>query len=391
VGDLDYDPYDVATAFDPHPLFARLREEAPLHYSERHDVYVLSRFDDLAQVYVDRERFISGRGTILPWLRPDHEVPTVIPRGAFVWEDEPLHTMHRGLLSRLFTPKQLRSLEPKIRSLCAEILDPLVGEGGFDITNELGNELPMRVIGLLMGIPDVDQPALRDHYLDFSLQHTTESLTGGVLGQYVDWRVEHPSDDIMSKLLAAEFEDETGTIRRLTRAELMSCLNVVEGGGTITTKVLLGWIAKLLADHPDQRKLLIDDPSLIPNAIDEILRFEPTHLHTCRYVARDCEMHGRTIPEGSIVLLLTPAANRDPRRISDPDTFDVRRPPGPLMTFALGAHHCLGANLARLEVRIALQALLERFPDWSVDTDRARFFYTDTRYRGWDPLPLIAA
>src|SRR5262249_28063711 len=158
-----------------------------------------------------------------------------------------------------------------------------------------------------------------------------------------------------------EFEDEQGVVRCLTRDELLSCLNVVEGGGTITTKVLFSWIAKLLADHPDQRRMLVEDPSLVPNAVEEVLRFEPTHLHTARYVARDCELHGRRVPAGSIVLLLTPAANRDPRHVDEPDRFAVTRPRGPIMTFALGAHHCLGANLARLEARIALEEILIRF------------------------------
>jgi cytochrome P450 len=253
----------------------------------------------------------------------------------------------------------------------------------------------MRTIGYLLGIPEQDQVAIRERIdagmrLDEGAEPVPVSQRGGddVFGSYIDWRAEHPSDDIMTELLNVEFDDETGTRRRLTRGELLTYLTVVAGAGNETTTRLIGWTGKVLADHPHQRRQLVEDPSLIPAGIEELLRFEPPAPHVGRYVARDVEFHGQTVPEGSAILLLVGAANRDDRRFPDGDTFDIHRKAQSTVTFGYGAHFCLGAALARLEGRIALDELLNRFPEWEVDLSGARIAPTST-VRGWETLPIV--
>jgi cytochrome P450 len=389
-----YDPYDVEIDADPYPVFRRLREEAPLYHNNKFDFYALSRFDDVERGLVDRETYISGRGAILELIKADIEMPP----GVILFEDPPIHTMHRGLLSRVFTPKKMNALEPKIRELCAQSLDPLVGAGSFDFIRDLGAQMPMRVIGMLLGIPEQDQEAIRDR-TDAELRtkpgqpmkySQDRFVTGEAFAEYVDWRAEHPSDDLMTEMLHAEFEDETGTTRRLTRDEVLTYVNVVAGAGNETTTRLIGWAGKVLADHPDQRRELAEDRSLVPNAIEELLRYEPPAPHVARYVSRDVTHYGRTVPEGSVMVFLVGAANRDERRHPDGDHFDIHRDVGQHLTFGYGIHFCLGAALARLEGRIALDEVLQRFPEWEVDADNARLSSTST-VRGWETLPVVTS
>jgi len=389
--DLSYDPYDVEINADPYPVFRRLREEAPLYRNDAHGFYALSRFADVERGLADRETYISGRGAILEIIKADMEMPP----GVIIFEDPPVHTVHRGLMSRVFTPKKMNALEPQIRDFCARSLDPLIGAGGFDFVRDLGAQMPMRVIGMLLGIPDQDQEAIRDR-VDADLRtepgkpmevSQDQLVTGAAFAQYVDWRAEHPSDDLMTQLLQAEFEDETGTTRRLTREEVLTYVNVVAGAGNETTTRLIGWAGKVLADHPDQRRELVEDRSLIPNAIEELLRYEPPAPHVARYVSRDVEHYGETVPGGSVMMFLVGAANRDDRRFEDGDRFDIHRDVGQHLTFGYGIHFCLGAALARLEGRIALDEVLKRFPEWDLDLDNAHLSPTST-VRGWEALPV---
>jgi len=389
--EVSYDPYDVKINADPYPVFRRLREEAPLYRNESYDFYALSRFDDVERGLTNRETYISGRGAILELIKADMEMPP----GVIIFEDPPVHTMHRGLLSRVFTPKKMNALEPQIRDFCARSLDPLVGAGGFDFVRDLGAQMPMRVIGMLLGIPDQDQEAIRDR-VDADLRtepgkpmqvSQDRLVTGEAFAEYVDWRAEHPSDDLMTQLLQAEFDDETGTTRRLTREEVLTYVNVVAGAGNETTTRLIGWAGKVLADHPDQRRELVEDRSLIPNAVEELLRYEPPAPHVARYVSREVEHYGQTVSEGSVMMFLVGAANRDDRRFADGDRFDIRRDVGQHLTFGYGIHFCLGAALARLEGRIALDEVLQRFPAWDVDLGNARLSPTST-VRGWETLPV---
>jgi cytochrome P450 len=390
VGDLYYDPYSVEIDADPYPVYRRMRDEAPLYYNEPHDFYALTRFTDVEKSLLDAKTFISGRGGIIELIRANIEMPP----GVLIFEDPPVHTMHRRLLSRVFSPRRVAELEPQIREFCVRSLDPLVGAGGFDFIADLGAQMPMRVIGMLLGIPEQDQEAVRDS-TDANLRteagqpmEVTENFVDGdQFGAYIDWRAEHPSDDIMTELLQAEFEDETGTVRRLTRDELLTYIAVVAGAGNETTTRLIGWTGKVLADHPGQRRELVEDPSLIPGAIEELLRFETPAPHMARVTSRDVEIHGRLVPEGSIVQMIPAAANHDDRRFPDAERFDIHRRDGAPLTFGFGIHLCLGSALARLEGRIALDEVLKRFPTWDVETDKAHLAPTST-VRGWETLPV---
>ncbi|MBV8986692.1 MAG: cytochrome P450 [Acidimicrobiia bacterium] len=389
--DLYYDPYDVGINADPYPVYRRLREEAPLYYNEPHDFYAVSRYDDVERGLKDPATFPSSRGGILELIKSGIEMPP----GTLIFEDPPIHTIHRKLLSRVFTPKRVSALEPKIRQFCAHSLDPLVGTGSFDFVADLGAPMPMRVISMLLGIPDSDQEAVRDR-VDSNLRTTpgepmevsAHFANGEIFADYIDWRAEHPSDDLMTELLNAEFEDENGTVRRLTRDEVLTYTFVVAGAGNETTTRLIGWAGKVLAEHPDQRRELVESPGLIPNAIEELLRFEPPPPHVGRYVTQDVELHGQTVPAGSAMLFLVGSANRDDRRFPEGDRFDIHRKTGGLLTFGYGIHFCLGAALARLEGRIALDEVLKRFPEWEVDYDGAKLAPTST-VRGWETLPVV--
>ena len=390
--DVYFDPYDVEINADPYPVFKRLREEAPLYYNATHDFYALSRFDDVNRGIVDHGTFSSAKGAIIELIKADFPIPS----GVLIFEDPPVHDIHRKLLARMFTPRKIAVLEQKIRDYCAQSLDAVVGAGGFDFVADLGAVMPMKTISALIGIPEADQQAVRDHVTD---QMKTEAgkpmkaaeeglVSGDIFADYIDWRVDNPSDDIMTELLNVEFVDETGTTRRLTRDELLIYLNVVAGAGNDTTTRLIGWAGKVLAEHPDQRRQLVEDPTLITRAVEELVRFEPPAPHVARYVTRDVEYYGQTVPQGSVMMMIIGAANRDHRQFApDGDVFDINREVRGHLGFSVGAHYCLGSALARLEGRVALEEVLKRFPEWEVDMDDAVLSSTST-IRGWDSLPV---
>ena len=393
--DLYYDPYDYDIDADPYPLWKRMRDEAPLYYNDRYDFYAITRFDDVEKALVDWKSFISGKGSVLEMIKAGIEMPP----GSILMEDPPAHDVHRGILSRVFTPKAMNAIEPQVREFCARSLDPLVGSGGFDFIADLGAQMPMRTIGMLLGIPEEDQERLRDR-IDEGLRleegvMPDSAASMGVLynedfADYIDWRAKNPSDDLMTQLLNAEYEDVDGTHKKLTREEVLAYVGLLAGAGNETTTRLIGWTGKVLADHPEQRQELVDDPSLIPNAIEELLRYESPSPVQARYVTRDVEIHGTTVPEGSVMVLLNGSANRDERHFPDGDSFDIHRDVGRHQAFGYGIHLCLGAALARLEGRVALDEVLNRFPEWEVDYGEARRARTST-VRGWETLPARTA
>jgi len=393
--EIYYDPYDFEIDDDPYPIWRRMRDEAPLYYNEKYDFYALTRFADVEPALVDWETYRSGRGSVLELIRADFDIPS----GLVLFEDPPVHDAHRGLMARVFTPKKMNALEPKVRHFCATALDPLVGAGGFDFVRDLGAQMPMRVIGMLLGIPEGDQEAIRER-LDEGLRlkegeaprvsADDAGAAGEMFSDYVDWRTEHPSDDLMTELLNAEFEDETGTRRRLERAEVLTYINLLAGAGNETTTRLIGFTGKVLAEHPEQRRQIAADRSLVPQAIEELLRFEAPSPVQARYVARPVEHHGQTVDEGSVMLLLNGSANRDDRRFPDGDRFDIHREIGHHLSFGYGLHFCLGAALARLEGRIALDEVLQRWTDWEVDHQHAVMAHASTA-RGWEKLPVFTS
>ncbi len=395
--DVYYDPYDFEIDSNPYPIWKRLRDEQPLYHNDRYGFFALSRFEDVERASLDWRTYSSARGTVLELIKSSMEIPP----GSIIFEDPPTHDLHRGLLSRVFTPRRVAELEPKIREFCARALDPLVGAGGFDFIRDLGAQMPMRTIGMLLGIPETDQEAIRDRIddglrltegemPDFEAQYGSGFDQGNVFAEYIDWRAKHPSDDLMTQLLQAEYDDVDGQKKRLTRDEVLNYVNLLAGAGNETTTRLIGWTGKVLADHPEQRRELVDDRSLVPNAIEEILRYESPSPVQARFVTKDVEHHGRTVPAGSVMLLLTASGNRDDRKFPDGDRFDIHRTIDHHLAFGYGIHFCLGAALARMEGRVALDEVLQRFPTWEVDRDNAVQARTST-VRGWERLPVLTS
>lgn len=390
--DLYYDPWHPDLNADPYPMFRRFREEAPLYYNESHDFYALSRFDDVNRALVDHRSFSSARGAVLEIIKSGMEIPP----GSLIFEDPPIHDIHRNLLARAFTPRKINALEARVREITARCLDPLIGADRFDFVKDLGAIMPLRVVCALFGIPEDYQQRVVEDGEKFVRTERGGQVTdnpdgpitdGQLFAEFIDWRIDHPADDLTTELLNAEFVDETGATRKLHREELLMFMNVVAVAGSETTTRLIGWAGKLLSEHPDQRRQLVADRSLVPGAVEEILRFEPPALQAARYVTRDVDFHGATVPGGSAIILLIGAANRDERRFGDDaGTFNVTRSPRQHLTFGVGAHYCLGNALARIEGRVALDEIMNRFPDWRIDSDNA-VFSSSSIVRGWDSMP----
>ena len=394
--DLYYDPYDFEIDADPYPVWKRMRDEQPLYYNDKHDFWAVTRWDDVEAALKDHGRLISSHGTILELIKANIEMPP----GMVIFDDPPSHTAYRGLMSRVFTPRKMNAIEPEVRRYCQIELDALEGQNEFDIIQVLAAKMPMRVIGMLLGIPEADQQAIRDHsdqglHLDSAddfgarFDEFSFAATEGSFGEYLDWRLENPSDDVMTQLVRAEFEDHTGVTRRLTREEVLGYVNLLSGAGNETTTKLIGHTVRTLAALPDQRHELRDNPDLIPNAIEESLRFEAPSPIQARYVAEDIELHGQTVPAGSAIVIVNGSANHDERKWGPTsEEYDIHRSMDHHLSFGYGLHFCLGAALARLEGRVALDEILKRFPDWSVDYDRSERSHTST-VRGWDKLTVV--
>lgn len=392
VTDVYYDPFDFEIDDNPYPVWKRMRAEAPLYYNEKYNFYALSRYDDVALALPDWQTYRSGRGTTADILFSGIEVPP----GILLFEDPPLHDLHRRLLSRVFTPRRMLAVEDLVRGFCARALDPLRDADGFDFVVDLGAIMPMRTIGYLLGIPEEGQEQIRartdknisvgEDVGDVSATVFAESLA--LFADYIEWRATHPSDDLMTELLNAEVEEPDGTRRQLERNEVLAYTAMIAGAGGETTARLIGFMGEQLGKHPDQRRELVADPSLIPSAVEETLRYDPPSPVQARYVANDLELYGQVITEGSYMLLLNGSANRDESRFTDPDRYDIHRKGGHL-SFGQGIHFCLGAALARLEARVAFEEVLKRWPDWEVDYDNARMAHTSS-VRGWAQLPVTA-
>jgi cytochrome P450 len=359
--------------------------------------YALSRFADVKNASIEWNTYRSGKGSVLELIKSGVPMPT----GFILFEDPPAHDLHRSLLARVFTPRRIAEIEPKIRAFCAATLDPLVEKGRFDFITDLGAEVPMRTIGMMLGMTATDQEQNRRRVDDGMKLNADEvplegsaallaALDPDTFASYIDYREKNPSDDLMTDLLNATYTDADGTEKHLDKSAIMTYVGLLAAAGNETTVRLIGWAGKVLAENPDQRRELVEDPGLILGAVEELLRYEAPSPVQARYVAQDVEHHGVTVPEGSAILLLTASANRDERMFPDPDRFDIHRKANKQISFGFGIHHCLGAHLARLEARVALEEVLKRFPEWDIDWDNAVQAHTST-VRGWEKLPVVAS
>lgn len=390
---VDYDPYDYAIDADPHPTWRRMRDAFPVYRNESLDFYALSRFADVMSASLDDETFSSAYGTVLELMTDE---PGRSPM--MIWQDRPEHTRLRKLVSRAFSPRRIAELEPRIREICRGHLDPLVDGGGFDYVADFGAKLPVMVISSLLGVPVEDQDTIRE-WTDALLHRDPGEIDGsgrhqraseqlwGYFARYVAERRRQPRDDMMTDLIRAEVELDDGTKRRLGDDELLAFIGLLSGAGNETVARLLGWAGTVLARFPEERARLVADRALIPNAVEELLRYEAPSPVQARRLTRDVALHGQTLPAGARVLLLTGSAGRDEREYPDADRFDVTRRIDRHVSLGYGTHFCLGASLARLEGRVALEETLARFPVWDVDFAATEMVHTST-VRGFAKVPI---
>jgi cytochrome P450 len=390
--ELYWDPFDTDIDTSPYDTWRRMRDDAPVYRNDRFDFWAYSRFDDVEMAHKDTATYSSAFGTVLESMGPG-----MANTGMMIFMDPPEHTRLRQLVSRAFTPRRITALEGRIREICAELLDPHVGAGGFDYVQDFGAILPSRVISDLVGVPREDQEAQR-HVID-QLFHIEPgvgmvndiSATASInlivyLAGLLEERERNPQDDMLTALVQAEVTED-GVTRRLTRDEAASFGMLLFTAGTETVARLLGNAAVELDLHPEQRADLAAHPEVAPNAVEELLRFQAPSPVQGRWTTTDVSLHGVDIPADSKVLLLTGSAGRDERVFPDGDRFDVRRPIAHHLSFGYGIHFCVGAALARMEGRIALEETLKRFPEWAVDHERAQRLHTST-VRGWAEVPI---
>ncbi len=360
---------------DPFAMYAALREGDPVHHVEGGDYWVLSRFADVFAAARDTAAFSSAHG--LTFHYDDMDAAGLAEATPMVMLDPPQHTDFRRLVGRGFTPRRAAALEPEIRAFVVERVERLRAQGGGDVVAELFKPLPSMVVAHYLGVPQADRrrfDAWTDAIVAANAAGDALSAPDAVgelleyFGHLVERRRTDPGDDTVSDLVAAGDGDAVPVLRILGFAFTMVA------GGNDTTTGMLGGSAELLTAHPDQRSLLLDDPSRIPDAVEELLRLTSPVQGLARTTTRDVEVAGCTIPAGRKVMLLYGSANRDPREFGhDAEELRVDRRPRQIMTFSYGAHHCLGAAVARLQARVALEELLARCPRFTVDAERGEF------------------
>ena len=354
-----FDPLNPGFRADPYSVYRRQRETDPVHHSPM-SIWTLTRHADCEAALRDQK---LGHGDGINGS--DHL--------SFLTLNPPDHTRLRGLVSRAFTPKVIRELRPRIEQRVTELLAPLRDGGEFDLISGFAYPLPVMVISELIGVPAPDREHVR-HLIDtiFHIEPGVGMINHVSLSAQIDLRAyflsqlaevrAHPRDDMLTGLVGAEIVDDSGVTRRLNDEESADFANLLVSAGTETVARLLGWAAVVLAAHPAERAALVADPSLIPNAVEELLRFEAPSPVQARWTTRPVELHGEVIPENSKVVLITGAAGRDRAAFPDPDRFDVRRTFDHHLSFGYGIHFCLGAALARLEGQLALAGLATALP-----------------------------
>ncbi|GLW64809.1 putative cytochrome P450 123 [Actinomadura rubrobrunea] len=384
--DLYYSPFDFDIQEDPYPVYARLREEAPVYRNERDDFWALSRHADILAALRDSTRFSSVNGLR---IEPAFWGPDAEKFFSFVAMDPPKHTRMRGLVSRAFTQRRVQALEPRIREIARAHLAPLLDGDAFDLM-EFAGRLPTDVISELVGVPEADRDRLRE--LGMAIMYRDEEATDlppealKAIGELVQYyteltaeRARERRDDLLSGLLdAAEGDD------RLTPEEIVGVLILLVGAGIETTMLLLGNAWHAAWKHPAERARAF--AGRVEDWIEETLRWDPPTQALARTTTEDVELHGVTIPAGGRVLLLVGSANRDPRVFPDPDRFDLDRDTGASLAFGSGRHHCLGANLGRLEARIALTELVNVIADYEIDAAAMKRVHSSND-RGFASLP----
>ena len=375
-GALEFDPFSAAFFDDPYPIYRRLRDESPLYFSERYGFWALSRYADVVAAHRDHQTFSSSRGVDLSTLSKDPEL--IRKYRMIIMMDPPEHDRFRGLVNRVFTPRAVASLEPMIREVINGYLDALGAAAEFDAVTDFSAPFPVEVISRMLGVPRDDRQRIRQ-WIDRQLHRepgqvdpTPDGSQAGMeAGAYffalAAEKRRCPGDDMLSALATVKVDRGDGKMTGLDDAEIAGFASLLGGAGAETVTKLVGNAVVLFARHPDQWELVRDHPGMIPAAVEEILRYWPPSQYQGRFSARDSTHYRSRLPAGQPVLLITGAATRDPRAFERPDIFDVTRPANLAIGFGHGVHSCLGAALARMESRIAIEELARRWPQFEID------------------------
>ncbi len=389
-GMREYDPYAYDIHEDPYPVYAELRAEAPLYRNERLGFWALSRHADVLAGFRDLGRFSNRNGVSLD---PSSSHPRAHAMMSFLAMDPPRHTRMRALVSRGFTPRRIAELEPRVRELACQHIDTFIAAGRCDFIRDFAGKLPMDVISEMLGVPGADRDRLRA-WAD-TVVHREEGMTDvppagmeaamhilGYFGELVAERRRQPRDDLTAALLSAEIDGD-----RLEDVEILGFLFLMIIAGNETTTKLLGNALYWLWRNPAERRLVADDPALIPQWVEETLRYDGSSQALARTVVGDVELHGQRMRDGDRVVLLVGSANRDERAFVDPDRYDLRRDTNAMLSFGQGTHFCLGAALARLEARVALEEVWRRFRDYEIDPSGIVRVHS-VNVRGFAALPI---
>lgn len=375
---LDFDPFSDVFFNNPYDTYRRMRDEAPVYWNETYGFYAITRHGDVSDAYKNWEVFSSSRGVDLDMIKNGEFVPPLI-----IMKDPPEHNRMRVLVSRVFTPRAIGNLEPMVRETITRFLDKALasGTGEFDLVHDWSAYFPVEIITTMLGVPEESRQDVR-HWLDRTLTRESGKIgmsedgmaaaleSGLFYFGLVAAKRENPGDDMLSDLIRAELKNDDGTITQLDDIEVTGFASLLGGAGAETVTKLVGNAAVLFAENPDQWALVKSDPEkYIPMAVEEILRMHPPAQYVGRYAMKDFELHGVTIKAGNPVLIVNGSASRDERVYEEPDRFNIERKQGQNIGFGYGIHSCLGAALARMESRIALELMVERFPDYTVDFD----------------------
>lgn len=398
-GAVEFDPFSDEYFDDPTEVYRRLRDEAPVYFSERHGFYALSRFADVVAAHRDWQGFSSAHGVDLSTLSQDPEHIKMMR--SIIMMDPPEHDRLRALVSRVFTPRAMTALEPMVREVITSYLDLLEGREEFDVVADFSALFPVEIISRMLGVPEADRQTIR-HRLDLGLHRekgrmdpTPEGrqamLEQGIYfyGLAAEKRA-NPGDDMLSRLTQVTVDRGDGETTGLSDEEIAGFAGLLGGAGAETVTKLIGNAAVLFDRHPDQWQRVLDDPGLVPAAVEEILRILPPSQYQGRFSVAERAFEGGTIPPGYPVLLITGAATHDPRAFERPDDFDIDRPPSVAIGFGHGIHSCLGAALARMESRIAIEELAKRWRRLEVDDAGLRRVHM-SNVAGYSNVPVRAA
>jgi cytochrome P450 len=390
---VEFDPFSPTFFDDPYETYRALRDHAPVYRNEQYGFWALSRFDDVAAAHQDWRTFSSGHGVTLHDLRREGFQAF----GSIIYLDPPEHERMRNLVSKAFTPRAIAALEPMIAHVVRDHLDRLGRRKQFDVVADFAAPFPAEVISAMLGVPPGERQAVR-HRTDAMLHRepndagpTKAGIKAGMeqtryFMQLVAEKRTAPGDDMISRLIEAEVPSDDGP-QRLTDLEIASFIALLGAAGSETVTKLVGNGVVLFDRWPEQWADVVRDPSVLPHAVEEILRFWAPSQYQGRFTTAPATFHGVTIPAGVPVLLLTGAATRDERAYPDPDKFDVRRERNLALGFGYGVHSCLGAALARMESRIAFDELRIRHPHYRVEHDGCRRVHM-TNVAGFSNVPI---